>query len=798
MTDHSETVQILYEISLSIGHEDSVAETARTALSAYLRKLDCPAGAVLERVSRPGGDTYDPVAAIPAKPTINDAYREAVEEIPDGDDGAFTESLPRVVDVAGPRRVHLFDLPGFGLLVLVTTTDHGVDDAFDALRSLNQKLADACRAVRDEQRVRTERNRFQAVFQTIPEPAVNVVVEDGTVVVNDVNAAFADTFGETASAAQGRSLEACLSGVGDTDPPGEWAFADGAAEIEVRRETTAGPRTFLLRTAPVSTDGERREWFGLYVDVSAQRRRERTLTDLHRAANELLNSDDVTEVCETAVAAAADVLDFDVCGVHLYNRTRQALVPEATTGAVGSDDADLCYTDTETVVWRVYRSDEGVRIDDLETFEGNLPNDDTDAGSAMVLPLGTHGVFIASSTARKAFDESDMDMARLLMTILQRALDRVGRERAFQEINATTEALVGGEGVEDVARTLVERAQHVLDLPYVTVWEHDPADAGLVPLATSSKSRELLGTIPAFGPGQSIVWRVFANGDPEVVQNVGAAPGAYDETSDIRSELLVPIGEFGVIAAGSTEPGDFSRTEFELLQTLVTSAESALRLVDRQRELETLDEILTRVLRHNVRNDLTVIRGRAELIAQEATGSNATHAADLVRSSENLLSTTSMARRIREVIDRREQRSETDVNDLVDDVVAEVRTEFDAATVAVDHDATATLELHPNFEYAVRQALVNGIEHNDEQPRVEVTVDRTGTSVVVRIGDDGPGISDAEVTPIRNGEEGALSHGSGLGLWIIDRVVSYSGGAVRFDADADGTSVTMEFDTEAR
>lgn len=796
MTDRSETVQILYEISLSIGHEDSVAETARNALSAYLRKLDCPAGAVLERVSRPEGKIYEPVAAIPAKPTINDAYREAVEEIPDGDDGEFTESLPRVVDVAGPRRVHLFDLPGFGLLVLVTAADHGVDDAFDALRSLNRKLADACGAVRDEQRVRTERNRFQAVFQTIPEPAVNVVVEDGTVVVNDANAAFTDTFGETASAAQGRSLEACLSGVGETSTPGEWAFADGAAEIEVRRETTAGPRTFLLRTAPVSTDGERREWFGLYVDVTAQHRREQTLTDLYRAANALLNSDDVTEVCEGAVAAASDVLDFDVSGVHLYNRARRALVPEATTGAAEIADRDLCYTDTDTVVWNVYRSDEGVRIDDLETFGGTLPNADTAAGSAIVLPLGSHGVFIASSTTERAFDESDMNMARLLTTILRRALDRVGRERALQEINVTTEALIDGEGVEDVVQTLVERASQVLDFPYVTVWEYDPAERALVPLVASSMSRELLETIPAVGPDDGIVWRVHANGEPEVVQDVGAAPDAYDETSDIRSELLVPIGEFGVIAAGSTEPRDFSTTEFELLQTLVTSAESALQLVDRQRELETLDQILTRVLRHNVRNDLTVIRGRAELIAQQSTGAIATHAADVLRSSENLLSTTAEARKIREVIDRREQRTAVDVNGRVDDVVADVRAKFDGATLAVDHDATATLEIHPNFEYAVRQAVINGIEHNDEHPRIEVVVDRAGTTVIVRISDDGPGIPDAEVTPIGNGEEAALSHGSGLGLWIIDRVVSYSGGSVRFDADADGTSVVMEFNTD--
>jgi signal transduction histidine kinase len=98
----------------------------------------------------------------------------------------------------------------------------------------------------------------------------------------------------------------------------------------------------------------------------------------------------------------------------------------------------------------------------------------------------------------------------------------------------------------------------------------------------------------------------------------------------------------------------------------------------------------------------------------------------------------------------------------------------------------------------VRHAVENGIEHDDsDEPHVEVRAAALDNGAVIEVEDDGPGIPESEIEPLVAGEETRLVHGSGAGLWILDRVVQYSGGTVEFDTDSDGTVVRLIVDQTA-
>lgn len=59
--------------------------------------------------------------------------------------------------------------------------------------------------------------------------------------------------------------------------------------------------------------------------------------------------------------------------------------------------------------------------------------------------------------------------------------------------------------------------------------------------------------------------------------------------------------------------------------------------------------------------------------------------------------------------------------------------------------------------------------------------------------DDGPGIPPTERLVIASGGESALDHSSGLGLWLVDWVVTRSGGAVAITDRSPGTTVVLRF-----
>ena len=78
----------------------------------------------------------------------------------------------------------------------------------------------------------------------------------------------------------------------------------------------------------------------------------------------------------------------------------------------------------------------------------------------------------------------------------------------------------------------------------------------------------------------------------------------------------------------------------------------------------------------------------------------------------------------------------------------------------------------------------------DGQVRVESAQDRERDRVVVRIVDDGPGMSEAAKQTAFRRFGTSSGSGSGLGLAIVDRLVAANGGEVRL-ADTDGGGLTV-------
>jgi len=127
--------------------------------------------------------------------------------------------------------------------------------------------------------LRTQRDRFSALFEHLNEPVVATEFDGETPVVSDVNAAFAETFGVDAAAAAGRPIDDLIVPAEDRADAASFnrrAKAGERLEVEVRRQTPDGPRDFLLRFVPYGS-GDRRGGYAIYIDVTERREWERQL-----------------------------------------------------------------------------------------------------------------------------------------------------------------------------------------------------------------------------------------------------------------------------------------------------------------------------------------------------------------------------------------------------------------------------------------------------------------------------------------------------------------------------------------
>ena len=206
--------------------------------------------------------------------------------------------------------------------------------------------------------------------------------------------------------------------------------------------------------------------------------------------------------------------------------------------------------------------------------------------------------------------------------------------------------------------------------------------------------------------------------------------------------------------------------------------------------------VLQRMLRHNLRNSLVVVKGHANDLLEADDETVASRAENILDSTETLESATSYTGILSDILDSPiPEQHRYEMPALLERLVEGFRERYPGAAVDVELPEEAVVIATPKLAAGLRHLLENAVEHNDaDAPRVTVTVRSSADEghVDVTVADNGPGIPAHERATLLEGEERPLRHGSGLGLWIVNWIVNRSGGRISFDDnDPRGSRVTL-------
>jgi signal transduction histidine kinase len=208
-------------------------------------------------------------------------------------------------------------------------------------------------------------------------------------------------------------------------------------------------------------------------------------------------------------------------------------------------------------------------------------------------------------------------------------------------------------------------------------------------------------------------------------------------------------------------------------------------------------QVLNRVLRHNLRNDLNVISGHALVLRDEDIDSKVTNHADVIhRNADSLSDLVEKVRTItQEVYGADQQVSVTNIADVIREEIAEVRNDERDAEFRTELEEIPTAG-NQLLRIAIKNILENAIEHNPSRHPIVNVVSEYDTDldrVIVRIADNGTGIPPGEVQAISRGRESQLEHTSGVGLWITKWIANGLGGTVLFNTDSSEWGTVVEF-----
>lgn len=202
---------------------------------------------------------------------------------------------------------------------------------------------------------------------------------------------------------------------------------------------------------------------------------------------------------------------------------------------------------------------------------------------------------------------------------------------------------------------------------------------------------------------------------------------------------------------------------------------------------------LNRILRDQVLNTVSVIKGHASILAESEGAGDGSSVGIISEESEAIEASIeeigSLAITDEKRLDLQPVDLEAAVNTAIDEVAAAFPdVEFEAAC-----PEAVPVYANDRLAQVFYHLLDNAARHNEsEDPRVTLAVERRVHTVVVRVHDNGPGLPENERETLESGSITQYDDPrSGFGLNIVRLLVESYSGVIRTSVD-DGTTIEVE------
>ena len=263
---------------------------------------------------------------------------------------------------------------------------------------------------------------------------------------------------------------------------------------------------------------------------------------------------------------------------------------------------------------------------------------------------------------------------------------------------------------------------------------------------------------------------------------------AGETVEDCYFPLETKSGDILFVDVRGTPIYDSSVPEAERTPADIVAVQGMSRDATDRKRREGLISVINRVLRHNLRNDVGVINGYAEMLEDELDGQQKTLARRVRTTSGRLLDLSETAQKLEDSLDAPADQQSLDLRRMVDRVADQHREAYPAADITLTAPDRAVVDSAPRLETAIWELVDNAAKHAGETPTVEVEIERVDSHVICSVRDDGPGIPDLERSVLESGEETSLVHGRGLGLWLVYWIVTGLDGSVSIAEPHSGGS----------
>ena len=228
-----------------------------------------------------------------------------------------------------------------------------------------------------------------------------------------------------------------------------------------------------------------------------------------------------------------------------------------------------------------------------------MTDESFEQGNALVAELleaddrewGTYEITVVTADDERRIVEANVAVLveegtfRGSVGVIRDIADRKRYEAQLTGLHEVTRRLFRADSPSAIADRATAVARGVVGLPVHSIWLYDSGADALVHERSTPAAADLLDDVPDFARGEGLAWEVFESGEPQFHGDVSAVAGRYNDETPIRSEMLLPLGDHGVLIAGSPEADAFDDRDVTLAKVLAANVEAALDRADKERAL---------------------------------------------------------------------------------------------------------------------------------------------------------------------------------------------------------------------
>lgn len=513
--------------------------------------------------------------------------------------------------------------------------------------------------------------------------------------------------------------------------------------------------------------------------------RNEKIKKLHEKATELNKCQNEVEVCEHVVDASEEILDFKVCGIDFVEDGK--FVPIALSSEIEEGFIER-EVEEAGISRKVYEEGESLLVKDRRDLDFSKPVV-SEYRASITIPLDDMGIYQALSTEVGTFDEKDLELAELLVNHASEAIKRLRSEQELkdskkivEELHEASAELERCHSEDEVYEKALETAKNILDFD-MCGFDAVEGDRFVVKANTSEVPEGgYIGKKISEGGTSK---KTYLNQESYLIDDLMADKDAKPVKTDYRSLISVPIDEFGIFQAVSTEPNHFDEDDLKMSELLIDHVIEALQRLKRNKR----DEILHSLLRHDVGNKLQIANGYFTLLEDfgdfsEETEKMIDKTKDAIRSGEEIIQKIRKLRKI----DTEDEVRMRDINTAIEKAVEIHGDKKEEKGIDIEMETTrCEVKAGSLIEEVFSNLIENSIKHSDCS-LIKISVEVKEENCLVKFEDDGIGIDDDLKNKIfKSGFKKGEKAGSGLGMYLVKEIIdTYDGYVEVSDSDLGG------------